>query len=214
MYNHKWLSIACGSTPGIALPALRLQEMRSPVYPERRGALVAFEETSMDLVAFYRGEAPDYMGRRLEELLSWDDDLLEMIHNYIQVLFPLREPSMFSYHAPLLDDAIVTAFHADEDLRANLAGAFERMLSFYGFRFDAESGKVLRTAEFVIKTRNWISPFNHNYRRITRILTCMTTLGLDEMARAFLDALTELYQERRSVIGPETFRFWQSAVNG
>ncbi len=165
----------------------------------------------MDLVAFYRGGAPDYMGRRLEDIWAWDDDLLEMIHNYIQVLFPLREQSLFSYHAPLLDDAVVAAFHADDRLRANLTTSFERMLRFYGFRLD-ESGKVLRADNFVIRSRNWISSFNHNYRRITRILNCLTTLGLEEQPRAFLDALTALYSERPAPIGAETFQYWQNAV--
>jgi hypothetical protein len=88
------------------------------------------------------------------------------------------------------------------------------MLSFYGFRYDAESGKVVRAEVFVIKTRNWISPYNHNYRRITRILTCLNTLGLEERARAFLEALTEVYHERQWVIGPETFQYWQNTVSG
>jgi hypothetical protein len=26
----------------------------------------------MDLVAFYRGDAPDYLGRRLHEMWAWD----------------------------------------------------------------------------------------------------------------------------------------------
>src|SRR5205823_15955 len=129
---------------------------------------------SMSIVDFFRGTAPDYQGRRLDDILAWDDDHLESIHDYIQVLFPLYEPSMFNFRAPLLDEATVAAFRADEGARANLARAFERMLRFYGLRHDAASGKVLRADNFAQKAENWISPFNHNYRRVTRILGSLT----------------------------------------
>ena len=50
----------------------------------------------MDLVAFYQGEAPDYQGRTLREIWGWDDERLEEQHDYIQVLFPLKELSQFN----------------------------------------------------------------------------------------------------------------------
>ena len=48
------------------------------------------------IVEFYRGERPDYLGRWLRDLWGWDNDRLEMIHNYIQVLFPNEQPSLFN----------------------------------------------------------------------------------------------------------------------
>ena len=60
---------------------------------------------AVDLVAFYRGEAADYQGRTLHDIWNWNDRRLEDRHDYIQVLFPLPEPSQFNARAPLLDDA-------------------------------------------------------------------------------------------------------------
>jgi len=54
------------------------------------------------LVNFYRGESRDAEGRFLEELLAWNDDELEEVHNFVQWLFPLPEPSQFNPDAPLL----------------------------------------------------------------------------------------------------------------
>src|SRR5262245_47386959 len=150
-----------------------------------------------EIVDFYRGRAPDYMGRTLVWLLESSDDHLEWSHNYIQILFPLREESLFNWNAPLLDDASVAAFHTDEKLRANLTRSFERMLTFYGFRHDSETGKVVRSEDFPERARNWLDPFNHNYRRITRILKSLRTLALAELAWAFYDALAALYAEHR-----------------
>lgn len=164
------------------------------------------------IVAFYRGEQPDYLGRRLEDVWAWDNDRLEMIHNYIQVLFPSDEPSLFNARAPLLDAETVAAFRGDERLRRNLAASHDRMLRFYGLAFEPQAGRVVRRPDFEARARNWVNPFNHNYLRITRILKCLMALGLETRARAFFGALEAIYDERPYEIGPETFDFWQNAV--
>jgi Opioid growth factor receptor (OGFr) conserved region len=164
------------------------------------------------IIDFYRGTAPDYMGRRLSDIWAWDDERLEWIHNYIQVLFPLGEASFFNIRAPLVNDDTIAAFLAEERLRANLARSFERMLSFYGLRFDPKTGKVEMAVDFAEKALNWLNPYNHNYRRITRILRSLTSLGLPERGRAFFDCLAMIYAARREEIGPVAFAYWQEAV--
>ena len=58
--------------------------------------------TETPIVRFYRGTGFDARGRSLDEVLAWDDERLEDVHDYIQWLFPLDEPSQFTPHAPLL----------------------------------------------------------------------------------------------------------------
>lgn len=62
-----------------------------------------------------------------------DDDKLEQCHDYIQVLFPLPESSMFSYNAPQIQSDTLRAFRTNIELRMTLTSAFVRMLAFYGF---------------------------------------------------------------------------------
>lgn len=164
------------------------------------------------IVEFYLGNQPDDRGRWLHDIWHWDDARLEMLHNYIQVLFPNREESFFNAWAPVLDDATVAAFRRDERLRNNLGASFERMLRFYGLSADPQSGKIVRAADFPDKARNWIDPYNHNYRRITRILKCLTDLGLADRARAFLACLEELYLRHAADIGADTLGYWRNAV--
>ena len=95
------------------------------------------------IVAFYRHEAPDYLGRTLREIWQWDHDWLEDMHNYIQVLFPNRERSGVTPRAPVLDDEAVTAFRQDAELRANLARSHDLMLDFYGLKYLPEVGEVV-----------------------------------------------------------------------
>lgn len=43
--------------------------------------------------AFLRGEGPDGRGRRLDEVLVFDDAGIESVHDFIQWLFPLPDLS-------------------------------------------------------------------------------------------------------------------------
>jgi hypothetical protein len=165
------------------------------------------------IVDFYRGEKPDYHGRMLRDIWTWDEDRLENSHNYIQVLFPNREQSRFAANAPLLDQATIDEFLRDERLRKNLATSFDVMLRFYGLEYDPASGVVRRRDNFADRARNWISLNDHNYLRITRILKCLIALGLPDHARAFFACLKQIDSERHDQIGRETFDFWKRAAS-
>lgn len=164
------------------------------------------------IVDFYLSNQPDYLGRWLRDIWRWDDDRLEWSHNYIQVLFPNREESLFNAWAPVLDEQTIAAFHDDPRLRQNLAASLDLMLRFYGLATDGPSGKIVRAADFPYKARNWIDPHNHNYRRITRILKCLRALGLEDRAAAFFDALKDIYAEWAADIGRESLAYWREAV--
>lgn len=59
----------------------------------------------------------------------------------------------------------------------------------------------------------WLTPGNHNFLRITRILSSLATLGLGEHAEAFLHALNAVYRdEAQRVIPMDTLLFWQRAA--
>jgi hypothetical protein len=75
-------------------------------------------------------------------LISWapDHDKLERCHDYIQILFPLPEGSMFSYNAPIINKRIMEAFRSRTYLRMNLSHAFILMLDFYGFETESSLG--------------------------------------------------------------------------
>lgn len=164
----------------------------------------------MDLVAFYRGEAADYQGRTLQDIWGWGDRRLEYRHDYIQVLFPLPEPSHFNAKAPLLDGAALARFRTDDAIRANLLQSFRVMLRFYGFRLDEPTGEVAEADNLAERASEWLSPGNHNHLRITRILKCLTLCGLQDRAAAFLKTLLALPGQDR--ITSESRRYWREAV--
>jgi hypothetical protein len=165
------------------------------------------------LVDFYRGEAADTEGRWLQDIWDWSDGRLEAVHDFIQWLFPLPEPSRFNPDAPLLQPEDIAAFRSDECLRANLRQSFERILTFLGLALVAE-GQVQEGANFSARAPDvWHSP-NHNWLRITRILRSLRLLGLEEESQALYGQLEVLYQSRRFPISADAFRYWTEAVKG
>lgn len=168
------------------------------------------------LLGFYSGRCGDARGRFLKDILAWSDDTLEDVHDYIQWLFPLTEPSAFNPHAPLLGDAALAEFRESRDLQRNMIAAFARMLRFYGFEMASEEPCIIQTApEFAKRARVWLTAGNHNHLRITRILKSLRLVGLSAYARAFLEALTTVYNRTpRPPISAETFRYWLEAVQG
>jgi Opioid growth factor receptor (OGFr) conserved region len=167
------------------------------------------------LVAFYAGQMPDSEGRRIEDIWSWDYERLEYVHDYIQWLFPLNEPSAFNMKAPILDDQTIQAFKTNPDLRVRLIKSFKLMLKFYGLRCIDQSKTniaIVRSEEYSERKVNWIRRGNHNYLRLTRILLSLKTLGLGDHAVALFESLEEIYKEESTHIGSTTYLYWKRAV--
>lgn len=172
------------------------------------------KDLDTSIVLFHAGMGTDDQGRTLAEILAWDDDRLERVHDYIQWLFPLPERSAFNAGAPILAKADIEAFRIHPHLRSTLREALARMLAFYGFTLRQAGGRwtVRPAASFPERSRHWLTPGNHNFLRISRILRALTLLGLESEARAFLEALEALYEGHRAVIGSVTLGHWRKAV--
>jgi hypothetical protein len=169
------------------------------------------ERADSAIVRFYRGESPDTMGRTLDDILGWDDGRLEAVHDYIQWLFPLDEPSRFNPDAPLLTPADRLAFR-NEPLAANLRRALDRMLTFYGFAIDASSAypQIVRSSSWNDRSPFWLQPGNHNLLRLTRIIRSLALLGQTKPANALYAALKKECEGRVSAV---TLGYWKEATD-
>lgn len=165
------------------------------------------------IVAFYEGSAPDDRGRSLDDILCFDDEQLENVHDFIQWLFPTPERSGANPSAPVLDDAAIEAFRTRPELRTALRGSLDRLLAFYGFEWQGD--RIVRSASFPERSRNWLHDGNHNHLRLTRILRSLSVLGESQAARAMFDALSQIYEDEhrsgRKRISDRSFRFWENA---
>jgi hypothetical protein len=165
------------------------------------------------IIAFYRGNGTDHSGRRIADILTWDHRRLEMVHDYIQWLFPLPEPSRFNPEAPLLSAEDIAAFRGDPGLQRRVLQALDLLLDFLGLR--RAGGTVVRGPAFAARARGWLSPANHNHLRLTRILLFLGLIGLEREARALLACLEDVAgHEGRAAISARTLAFWRDAARG
>ncbi|KAI9811754.1 MAG: hypothetical protein M1827_005299 [Pycnora praestabilis] len=189
------------------------------------------------LIDFYSPsiQGTDFCGRSLNEILSWPNSRLESVHDYIQILFPLPEGSPINWQAPIIDKATFTVFWERKDLRDRLRLSFERILDFYGFEVVQYGGngkkpntetatsekdsniQVIPSDSFPTKSRRWLTRFDHNHLRITRIIRSLRVLGLESEASAFFKTLTELpgvagKDGRAGKVSATSVKFWTRAA--
>lgn len=163
------------------------------------------------LIDFYRGESTDSAGRFLRDIWSWNDVAWEEVHDFIQWLFPLPEPSRFNADAPLVSQEDIAAFRSDRVLQSNLRKSFARALAFLGLAL-AEDGAIVEGANFSARIAEvWAAP-NHNWLRITRILRSLRILGLKAESEELYSRLEEFHHSGRFRIAADTFRYWKEAV--
>jgi hypothetical protein len=164
------------------------------------------------IVAFYSG-GRDAAGRTLGEILAWDDERLEAVHDYIQWLFPTRQPSGVNPFAPLVTDATERAFAGDARLRERLRQALDRMLAFYGLR-RRDARIEIDEAHFPLRARTWLHSGNHNHLRLTRIMDSLASLALRDDALALQRCLLEDVGNGPGAghVSARTMEFWRRSV--
>jgi hypothetical protein len=158
------------------------------------------------IVAFYRGQGNDHRGRTLPQIWSFSLAALEGAHDYIQWLFPLAEPSAFNPFAPILTPADIATFRAEAMIQAHLARSLRVMLHFYGF-----TPEVVAAPDFAERAAVWLTPRNHNFLRLTRILKSLRLLGRAADTDALRAALERLARDHSRIIGPDTLSFWRAS---
>jgi Opioid growth factor receptor (OGFr) conserved region len=168
------------------------------------------------LVSFFdpRNAARDHHGRSLDQILKWNDDMLELRHDYIQFLFPLPEGSIFNSDAPPITKPVFDAFRSRAELRSNLERAFDRILAFYGFKGEGwgSNFQITRAANWRTAFGNWVLRVDHNHLRITRIIRSLRVLGLENDAQAFYKALLKVNRDWPHRIGARSLAFWERAA--
>jgi hypothetical protein len=169
------------------------------------------------LLRFHRLDGPDARGRMLTEIWAWDAARLEGVHDYIQWLFPLPEPSAFNARAPILSEDAIAAFRADATLRDRLLRSLTLLLEFYGLAVQVDGDgtpRIERTPHFPTQSRRWLQPGNHNHLRLTRILASLRLLGLGDHSRALWACLEAIARDHPHAVSATTLDYWRRAAGG
>ena len=101
---------------------------------------------------------------------------------------------MVNPEAPLIDLDTYHEFRKDPELRERLLMAFKYMAAFYGFDVSGGEKDCTLTPKDnfeKIASRSWLTNFDHNHLRITRIIRSLRVLGLENVGTTFFEALEE-----------------------
>ena len=147
----------------------------------------------IEIVGFLEGKTPDHRGRILAVLLQQTDHQAEATHDYIQWLFPLDEPSHAVNGAPVLTELDIDEIKESSLAQDNLAKSASWFLGFL------ERGD------------HWITKYNHNHLRITRVIKSLRLLASDKAADEFKDKVFGYLGDKVNLIDAKARSFWNSA---
>ena len=145
------------------------------------------------------------LGFTHRDFLNSDDEWIETCHGHIQWAFPLEVGSQYIADAPLLTPDVVSLFRGSSVLQERLSQSFDHMSDFYAFKWHGAG---------TTRYDHWITPGNHNFLRLTRMIR---SLGMLEATTARLDFLFEhlericLNPKHYAIIGSETHTYWKNA---
>lgn len=163
----------------------------------------------VDLLKFYRNESKNNRGVALSDIWHYSDAQLEKNHHFIQWLFPTNQKSAFNWSAPVLYLPEIILLKNDATVIKNFRHSLIFFLRFYGLMLHNDNSITFAT-DFDQKAKNWISPNNHNYKRISRILRFLTIFEFTEIKDSFTKALNAIYKVHSNTIGEKTYSIWMS----
>lgn len=215
IFPRNWISGICREIYDLAMKLFKMLKDCFSVTsnPPTTTITTAIVGNPRNLVAFYRGTEPNIDNVTLNQILSWDDGNLELVHTYIQWLFPLTESSSYNPTAPVFDQATIQTFRNDAQLKGQVLRSFRRMLTFYGLQMNDATRIITRAPNFNARAAVWMTQYNHNFLRITRIIRSLCLLGLREYAGSFLAIMTDIASNEGSrTVSRPTLQRWNQAA--
>lgn len=174
-----------------------------------------------DAVAFLNGTGTDAIGRTVYDYRNFSTEKWEDCHNHIQWAFPSHIPSDFNPNAPIVNM---------EDLYNGLSGTGLFNVKELATQYLGTIGFVFNDDKWVIDPESdrlavWLTPRNHNFQRITRLLNLLFWVDKD-MADDVLKAVFQITEGKLysikyegdivaiPVVNADTLRYWFKAANG
>jgi len=157
---------------------------------ERSIGYVIQEQPGASLIDFHFNGARDSSGRTLDHYFSFSTEQKEKIHDYIQWMFPNREPSSVNPDAPVLEDKDIDQF------------AYIHAASLYNFFIEFLQSEY--------HDEIFGNPVNHNHLRITRVITFFVETGHQQMAEDMYNYCVSSAKADLSL----AISYWNGALNG
>ena len=136
----------------------------------------------------------------LSDIWSYSFERLEDEHDYIQWMFPLNESSAHNNKAPILTEEDIKTFRESPILKWRVMTSVHIFMRFLHFNIES-----------------WLTEFDHNQLRITRMLKCLMLFDMEHEAKARFKELTMMVKARRIQLQDSNFMntavyYWETAV--
>ena len=148
----------------------------------------------MDYLDFLSNGGPDFKGRTLESIWSFTDQQIESTHDFIQIIFPLNKASESVFHGYYLNsEDLVEQIRNSPIAKENILQSSKWYLSF-------------------LKRNIWLwnRNYDHNQKRITRVIECLRLLISQDEADKFYDDVLKIIKDDNK-INQTSLNFWKNA---
>jgi hypothetical protein len=124
-------------------------------------------------------------------------------------MFPLKERSNFNYTAPILEGIDIEYIKGSLKMKSNMHLSASIITDFWGMGKDNDKIK------YVVKNDRlnlWITPMNHNFLRVSRVLKSLVLFDLKNEAELLFKCLKEIRNDGKERIIGESFLYWEKAI--
>ena len=147
------------------------------------------------LLDFIEATGTDYQGRSIKRVWSFDDRQIDSTHDFIQWLFPLPLEKPWQLSRPTITPAGENKIRASRKAMNNMNISQDWYLGFLS------------------RNKRWLSNYNHNHLRITRLLKSSTIFfNVPHSENLYLRILTLAGRDHEK-IGAKALAHWALALN-
>jgi hypothetical protein len=165
------------------------------------------------LVDFYTGNGKDEAGRTFDDIMAFNDEQLENVHDYIQWIFPTLTPSKAQPQSPILDKLTIKSLRRNGVFYARFIQAIEFIFRFWEIPIQDD----IPTDNINKEGFKWLLRDDHNQLRIARVLESTRLLGLKGVSIDLFHKLVKFCgttQPYQHYLTARNMAYWYQAASG
>ena len=147
----------------------------------------------MNFKSFLKNESCDHKGRMLSDIYKFSDNDIEVTHDFIQIIFPLAEPSFWSTNKYFIEsEQQIDSLSSDK----NVKKAILQSASWY--------------IAFLKRNNHWKNSNDHNLKRITRMIKSVRLIVGDIEADKVKKEIISI-ENIEKLVGQKSLQYWKKA---
>ena len=147
----------------------------------------------MNFKTFLLNESCDHKGRMLSDIYKFSDNEIEATHDFIQLIFPLAEPSFWSSNKYFIESQQqIDSLSKNK----NVKEAILQSASWY--------------ISFLKRNNHWKNVNDHNLKRITRMIKSVRLIVGDIEADKIKNEIISI-KNIEKLVSQKSIKYWKNA---